>query len=123
MTGRVTLWVRDDEESRTARSFLSQNGYRPDETRTLEPSRWSDAQWETFRKALPEGLWSLVDLRHPRYGELLPRGAEDQTDETLRSLLAANPGLVKTPILLTPKGAVCGFREQRWRSFLDIRFA
>ncbi|MEA3165172.1 MAG: ArsC family, partial [Thermoplasmata archaeon] len=40
--------------------------------------------------------------------------------EALRDILATTPGLLRSPILLTPKGAVAGFREQKWRAFLDI---
>lgn len=29
-------------------------------------------------------------------------------------------GRVVAPILLTPRGAVVGFRERRWRAFLDM---
>jgi arsenate reductase-like glutaredoxin family protein len=29
-------------------------------------------------------------------------------------------GRWRAPILLTPKGAIVGFRERRWREFLDI---
>ena len=31
-----------------------------------------------------------------------------------------NAGQWRTPLLLTPKGAISGFRERQWREFLDI---
>jgi arsenate reductase-like glutaredoxin family protein len=31
-----------------------------------------------------------------------------------------DPAALKAPVLLTPRGAVMGFRERRWRDFLDI---
>jgi arsenate reductase-like glutaredoxin family protein len=71
-------------------------------------------------KGLGGDLWAAVDHRHPRYGEILPRGAEDVDDAELARLLEANPFLLKAPILLTPKGALAGFRERKWMEFLDI---
>ena len=117
----VTLWVRaGDAESADAQRFMKANKYAADQVRDVASSPPRGAEWDLLRRGLGGQLWPAVDMRHPRYGELLPRGAEDLQESALEALLDRNPELLRAPILLTPKGAVAGFRERRWRDFLDI---
>jgi arsenate reductase-like glutaredoxin family protein len=108
---------KGDPDTLSAQRFLQQNRYGADKVLDLDAA---PPDWAALRKALGGSLWPVVDARHPTYGELLPRGAEGVGEEDLERLLDAHRGLVKAPILLTPKGALAGFREQKWRAFLDI---
>jgi arsenate reductase-like glutaredoxin family protein len=117
----VILWTRSNHpETQDALAFLKQNRYGADQARDLAQQPPAAVELEALRKGFGGELWPLVDARHPRYGEWLPRGAEDVSHEELAALLLAHPDLLKAPILLTPKGALAGFREQKWRAFLDI---
>lgn len=121
MTVNVLLWVRaGDRESDEAQRFLRQHGFRADEVRDLVAHPPRGPEWQRLQGGLGGELWPLVDARHPRYGELLPRGAEDLDGDGLRALLEANPSLVRAPLLLTPKGALAGFRERAWSRFLGV---
>jgi len=47
----------------------------------------------------------------------------DPPTEAERAALAkggVDPAAVRPPVLLTPRGALAGFRERKWREFLDI---
>jgi arsenate reductase-like glutaredoxin family protein len=117
----ITLWVRrSGKESDDARSFLKANGYAADAVKDLDASPPRGGDLDALAKGLGGDLWPLVDLRHARYGELLPRGAEGLDPAELKALLERHPDLLKAPLLLTPKGALAGFRESKWRAFLDI---
>ena len=121
MGAGITLWVRaGSRDSDDARSSLKSNRYAADAVRDLATSPPRGADLDALAKGLGGDLWPLVDLRHPRYGEWLPRGAEGLDLAELKTLLEAQPGLLKDPLLLTPKGALAGFRESKWRAFLDI---
>ncbi|HLF16065.1 MAG TPA: hypothetical protein VI796_01355, partial [Candidatus Thermoplasmatota archaeon] len=98
----IVLWARKgDRETADAQAFLRANGYRADSVRDLDAEPPRGAEWELLRKGLGGELWPLVDARHPRYGELLPRGAEDVDEPALQVLLESQPGLVRSPVLLT----------------------
>lgn len=121
MGAGITLWVRTgSKETDDARSFLKSHRYAADVVKDLTTSPPRAAELDALAKGLGGDLWPLVDLRNPRYGELLPRGAEGLDPAELKSLLEAHPALLKDPLLLTPKGALAGFRESKWRAFLDI---
>ena len=121
MGAGITLWVRaGSRDSEEARSFLKANRYAADAVKDLGVAPPRGAELETLTKGLGGDLWPLVDLRHARYGELLPRGAEGLDLAELKAVLEAHPTLLKDPLLLTPKGALAGFRESKWRAFLDI---
>ena len=119
MGSGVTFWGHPGEpDTEDALRFLKQHRYAADEAYDLlrhPPSLQDLAQ---LAKG-PGGLWALVDPKSPDVARLLPLGETTPT-EALRDVLAATPSLFRSPILLTPKGAVAGFREQRWRAFLDI---
>jgi len=115
------LWIRaGDTESADAQRFLKANKYGADQVRDVEGQPPRGTEWDALRRGLGGELWPIVDPRSARYGELLPRGAEDMGESELEALLDHNPDLLRTPVLLTPKGALAGFRERKWRDFLDI---
>ena len=117
----ITFWGRKgDKATLDARAFMAARKYGADEVRDLDARPPTGDEWTRLGKGFGGDLWAVVDHRHARYGELVPRGAEDMDEVSLRSLLEANPFLIKSPILLTPKGALAGFRERRWMEFLDI---
>jgi arsenate reductase-like glutaredoxin family protein len=64
-------------------------------------------------KGLGGSLSALVDLRHPD-------ASQAPTEADVQPWLAADAARIRAPILLTPKGALVGFRERAWREFLDI---
>lgn len=90
----IVLWVRKGHrESEDALAFLKANRYGADAVRDLA----SSPPTEEERRRLVAGLGGdAAALLDPRTGE------------------------PKAPLLLTPRGALAGFRESRWRSFLDI---
>lgn len=121
MGSGITFWGRKgDQATLDAQAFMAKHRYGADVVRDLDATPPAGDEWTRLGKGFGGDLWALVDLRHPRYGELLPRGAEDTDNESLRQLLQANPFLIKSPILLTQKGALAGFRERKWMDFLDI---
>jgi arsenate reductase-like glutaredoxin family protein len=121
MGAGITLWVRPgSKDSDDARSFLKSNRYAADVVKDIATLPPRAGELDALAKGLGGDLWPLVDLRNPRYGDLLPRGAEGLDVAELKSILEAHPGLLKDPLLLTPKGALAGFRESKWRAFLDI---
>ncbi|MES2154754.1 MAG: hypothetical protein V4510_06415 [bacterium] len=117
----VTLWVRTgDAECGEAQRFMRANKYGADQVRDVMASPPKGTEWDAIRKGLGGAIWPAVDARHVRYGELLPRGAEDMGESELEAILTHNADMIRVPLLLTPKGALAGFRERKWRDFLDI---
>lgn len=91
----VTLWVRaGDKDSEDALAFLKSHRYAADAVRDLDRSPPIDAE----REALVTGLGGNAALLDD------PR----------------QPGRLRSPLLLTRRGALAGFRESKWRAFLDI---
>lgn len=95
MGAGVTLWVRKgDKDSDDARSFLKSNRYAADAVRDLDAAPPTPEELA----ALVQGLGGDASLlQDPR-----------------------QPGRMRAPLLLTRRGALAGFRESRWRAFLDI---
>lgn len=121
MGAGIILWVRvGSKDSDDARAFLKANRYAADVVKDMAAAPPRGTELDALRMGLGGDLWPLVDVRNPRYGDLLPRGAEGLDLAGLESILEAHPTLLKDPVLLTPKGALAGFRESRWRAFLDI---
>ena len=119
MASGVTFWGRvGDPDTDDALRFLKQNRYAADKVLDLMRDGPKGADLDRLAKG-PGGLWPLVDPKCPDLPRLVPKG-EATPPEALRDILATTPGLLRNPILLTPKGAVAGFREQKWRTFLDI---
>lgn len=90
----VILWVRKgDRDSEDAAAFLKANRYGADAVRDLDAAPPTDDE----RRRLVAGLGGDA-----------------------AALLDPKTGATRAPLLLTPKGALAGFRESRWRAFLDI---
>ncbi|MEA3204121.1 MAG: ArsC family [Thermoplasmata archaeon] len=108
----VTFWGRrGDQETLDAQAFLRQQRYGADRVLDLDRTPPAPAEMEALRKGLGD-LKAAVDPRHP--------DAAAAPDQGLAAWLAADPRRIRAPLLLTPKGALAGFREQKWRAFLDI---
>ena len=119
MGSGVTFWGRPGHvDTEDALRFLKQNKYAADQLLDLLRQPPTADDLAKLAKGLG-GLWPLVDPRSPDVGRLLPKGEATPAD-ALRDALVATPALLRAPILLTPKGAVAGFREQKWRAFIDI---
>lgn len=115
----ITFWGRKgDKGTVDAQLFLTANRYGADEWRDLDRDPPRGLEWSGLAKGLGGGLWPLVDERHPRRAEF--QGNKGMQVPALQALLEADPWILKAPILLTPKGALAGFRERQWREFLDI---
>jgi len=67
---------------------------------------------------------ALAFLRTHKYAADRVRDLEREppTPDELARLAKGglDPAALRPPVLLTPRGAVMGFRERRWREFLDI---
>lgn len=119
MASGVTFWGRvGDADTEDALRFLKQHKYAADQVLDLLRQGPAGDDLDRLAKGLG-GLWPLVDPKCPDLARLVPQGEATPT-EALRDLLATTPGLLRNPLLLTPKGSVAGFREQKWRAFLDI---
>ena len=95
MGAGVTLWVRKGhKESDDAVSFLKSHKYAADAVRDLDQSPPTPEE----TAALVQGLGGEASL------------LQDPKE----------PGRLRAPILLTRRGALTGFRESKWRAFLDI---
>jgi arsenate reductase-like glutaredoxin family protein len=119
MGAGIVLWGRvGAPDTGDALRFLRAHGYAADKVLDLLRDGPKGDDLDRLAKGLG-GLWPLVDPKCPDLPRLLPLG-EATPPEALRDILCTTPGLLRSPLLLTPRGAVAGFREQRWRSFLDI---
>lgn len=116
----VTLWIRaGHDESQEAQRFLRANGYRADAVRDIDTRPPTPADLATLGKALGS-LVNACESKHPRWRELASGGAEELPQDQLADVLTRHHELLRVPILVTPRGAIAGFRERRWREFLDI---
>lgn len=116
----VTLWVKAGHaESQEAQRFLRANGYRADSVRDIDARPPTPADLAALGKSLGS-LAHACESKHPRWRELASSGAEELPQEQLADVLTRHHELMRLPILVTPRGAVAGFRERRWREFLDI---
>lgn len=121
MGAGITFWGRrGDAGTLDAQRFLAAHRYGADHVRDVDAQPPTGVEWARLSKGLGGDLWQAVDPRHPRYAEVLPRGAEGVDGAELARVLEAHPFLLKAPILLTPKGALAGFRERKWLEFLDV---
>ncbi|HEX2066350.1 MAG TPA: hypothetical protein VHI93_06005 [Candidatus Thermoplasmatota archaeon] len=112
MSMAVTFWGRrGDPETLDALAFLKREGYGADRLLDLDRTPPAPDELEQLRKGLGD-LRAALDPRHP--------DAAAAPADGLAGWLAAHPRRLRAPLLLTPKGALAGFREQRWRAFLDI---
>jgi arsenate reductase-like glutaredoxin family protein len=110
----ITLWGRvGHEATEDALRFLRANGYAADKVRDLMRDGPKGAELQRLAAGVG-GAWNLVDPDCPDLPRLLPR-REATPPEVVLDHLSTTPGLLRNPLLLTPKGALAGFRERRWR--------
>ena len=115
----ITFWGRvGAPETNDALAFLRSHRYAADKVRDLMRDGPMGEELDRLARGLG-GFWPLVDPKCPDLPRLVPRG-EATPPEALRDLLAMTPGLLRSPLLLTPRGTLAGFRERQWREFLDI---
>jgi arsenate reductase-like glutaredoxin family protein len=119
MGASVTFWGRvGHPDTEDALRFLRSHHYAADKVLDLMRDGPKGEDLDRLAQGLG-GLWPLVDPKCPDLPRLLPAG-EATPPAALKDILATTPGLLRNPLLLTPRGAVAGFREQKWRAFLDI---
>lgn len=118
MADAIVLWTRKAHDgSDHALAFLKANGYAPKDVREIarNPPRGPDLA------ALAKGVggdWAaLVDAGQK---EARPALAKLSSPAAAQAMLERHPEWLKAPLLLTPRGALAGFRETQWRGFLDI---
>lgn len=104
----VILWGRvGDPASAEAQLFLRRHGYRPDKVRDIDHAPPTGAELEQVRL----GLGSLRPI--------CQAGAPDD-EAALTAWLGEDTRRLRAPLLLTPKGAIVGFRERAWTAFLGL---
>ena len=95
MGAGITLWVRrGDRDCDDALAFLRSNRYAADAVRDLDTAPPSPQETEQLVAGLGGDPAALLDPK--------------------------SPGRLRAPLLLTRRGALAGFRESKWRAFLDI---
>lgn len=67
---------------------------------------------------LPGGVRDILSTRSRKYAEL-GLGEKSRTDDEILSLLAAEPGLWRRPIVIRGATAVVGFDQQRLDALLS----
>lgn len=121
MTGHITLWGRNGHPaSLEAIAFLKEHGFGADRLLDLDRQPPQGEEWQELRRALGGSITTLVDTHHPRFTAVLPQSLGGLGEEALEKVLEAHPLVLKAPILLTPKGALVGFRERHWAKFLGL---
>jgi arsenate reductase-like glutaredoxin family protein len=109
MGAYITLWGRNgDTDSLEAISLLKQHGFGADKLLDIDRRPPTGNEW----KQLSTGFGGTLK-------PLLKSPIELDGDE-LAIFLEANPSAMKSPILLTPKGALAGLRERKWLKFLEV---
>lgn len=114
----IILWTRRMHDgSEQANAFLRAHGYAADAVRDLarDPPRGADL--EALVRGVAGDWLSLVDVGQR---EAAPALKGVQSPAAGKGLLERHPEWLKAPLLLTPRGALAGFRETQWRRFLDI---
>ena len=95
MGAGVTLWVRKGhKDSDDALAFLRSHKYAADAVRDLDAAPPTPEEVAALVQGLGGDAAALRDLKEP--------------------------ARMRAPLLLTRRGALAGFRESRWRAFLDI---
>lgn len=106
MAAGITLWGRNGhDESLQAIAFLKRHGFRADRLLDLDRQPPSIDEVRRIRTGLGGTLAPLAKTG------VEPPSAEWFHDDPLR---------FRAPVLLTPKGALVGFRENAWRRFFEI---
>lgn len=106
MGAGITLWGRNgDEESGQAVRFLRTHGFAAD--RLLDLDRQPPTKEEVRR------------IRTGLGGTLAPL-AKTGVDPPDADWFHEDPARFRCPVLLTPKGALVGFRERAWARFFEV---
>jgi arsenate reductase-like glutaredoxin family protein len=106
MAAGITLWGRNKhEESMQAIAFLRKHGFRAD--RLLDLDRQ------------PPTIEEVARIKVGLSGTLAPL-ASTGIEPPNAAWFHEYPLRFKAPILLTPKGALVGFREQAWHRFFEL---
>ncbi|MGB1698260.1 MAG: arsenate reductase family protein [Thermoplasmatota archaeon] len=109
MGAYITLWGRNgDSDSLEAISLLKQHGFAADRLFDMDRRPPTGDDWIKLSSGFGGTLQPL--LKSPM----------DLDGEELAAFLEANPSAMKTPVLLTPKGALAGLRERKWLKFLEV---
>jgi hypothetical protein len=103
----VTMWIRGgDTLCAEAAAFLKREGYAANRVVDVAVTPMSADDVLVLDKVLGARLW--------RPDQAPPAGT------SAFAWLQADGGRLRLPIVLTPKGAVSGFRERAWMDFFDI---
>jgi arsenate reductase-like glutaredoxin family protein len=107
---RIAFWGRAGSEATlSAQRFLRQHGYGADRVLDLDRAPPGPGELAAIAKGLGGTLRPLV-----------APGLDAPEEAGLADWLLADPRRMRDPVLLTPRGAVAGFRERAWSAFLDI---
>lgn len=121
MGSGITLWVRRGHaESDDAILFLRTHKYAADAVHDLAVRRPSPEELDRLAKGAGGDYWPFVDGKSTTAVQRFPGGAQAAPADAVRVALLQDAALLKAPLLLTPRGALAGFRESKWRDFLDI---
>lgn len=121
MGSGITLWVRRGHaESDDAGLFLRTHKYAADAVHDIGTRPPTGDDLDRLAKGAGGDYWPFVDGKGSAALQRFPGGAQGAPAAAVRTALLADATLFKAPLLLTPKGALAGFRESKWRAFLDI---
>lgn len=102
---KAKKWLIDNNISFEDRHIVEQNPTKD------ELSKWIKKSNEEIKK------W--FNTSGLKYKELnLKENLSNMTDEEKINLLASNGMLVKRPILISEKGILIGFKEEKWKELL-----
>ncbi len=108
MGAGITLWGRNgDSESLEAIQFLRKHGFAADRLLDLDRQPPNADELESLRRGLGGHLAPVAST-----------GVEPPNLDWFRQ----GPQRFRSPILLTPKGALVGFRERAWARFFELDF-
>lgn len=107
MGAGITLWGRNGhDESLQAIAFLRRHGFAADRLLDIDRQPPTPAELERLKTGLGGDL-----------GRLALTGIAPPDDGWFFDGEASR---FRAPVLLTPKGALVGFREQAWNRFFEI---
>lgn len=117
---KTTLWGRNKHpDSLDALAFLKDIGRPPQRVLDVERQPPDPREWAHISAGLGS-LAEAVDQRHPDFRRVFYDF--DRLDEKgIAMRLHEHRAFILCPILLTPEGAVAGFRPRAWKQFFRIR--
>lgn len=121
MGSAITLWVRRGHaESDDAVLFLRTHKYAADAVHDLAKRPPNSDELDRLAKGAGGDYWPFVEGKGSAALQRFPGGAQGTPAAVVRTALLEDATLLKAPLLLTPRGSLAGFRESKWRAFLDI---